>query len=141
MGGGEQGGRWWSAGGACVDKFWLSSSCHGVFIEERRVGQGRQSLSFMRCHMTIVSCSYSLTIIHTGRARYHNPFLFPLEIQFWRVMVSVISASSVLKIFLFKFSLKKKKGSSVCICFKKLRAWVFGGWFNDRNVGRNKDIQ
>lgn len=56
----------------------FGSSHLAMEFSQREVCQGRQSLSFMRCHMTIVSCSYSFTIIRNGRARCHNPFLFPL---------------------------------------------------------------
>lgn len=44
----------------------------------REVCQGRQILSFMRCHMTILAWSYSFKIIRHGRAHCCNQFLFPL---------------------------------------------------------------
>lgn len=51
--------------------------------------------------------------------------------------MSAISSSSGLKLYIFL--LNKKKGSSLCISFKQLKAWAFGGWFSNRNLGKNKD--
>lgn len=50
-------------------------------------------------------------------------------------MVSAISSSSGLKLYVFLF----KKGSSLCVCFNILRAWTLWGWVNSRNLGKNND--
>ena len=50
-------------------------------------------------------------------------------------MVSAISSSSGLKLYVFLF----KEGSSLCVCFKKLRARTLWGWVSSRNLGKKID--
>lgn len=64
-----------------------------------------------------------------------NQLLFPLQNQFWKVMVSAISSSSGLKLYVFLFT----KGSSLCVCFNILRAWTLWGWVSSRNLGKNNE--
>ena len=99
-----------------------------------KIRQGRQILSFMRCLMTTLACSYfPFKIIRNGRAHCHKSVSVSIMNPVWKVMVSATSSSSGLKLHIFLC----KKGSGLCVCFKKLRARAFRGWFSNRNLGKN----